>query len=331
MICFYYYIYGSYSSVFSLELFQILLVYNTSTIGKGRDNLNSKVLGLFYILALIFLVCLAGYAANNADNKSNNTTTPVLKEVPSSSSSQQQYKYINPNHILWMTMKGGKRICTKVLFHENALDKISMIANLVNSGKGQRNSTEEEIGAVNSRIRPIGVAIKQKDENMIYIWPCYKTTVFKDSSGETTGYKAVPHTDRFILETTQGGKSKYYTIYSKDVPKYLREGWKTDMPVVRDAQVTPERSKIGDTVTIAGDGCTEQEVNIYIANNHKEEYHVAKLSPLLGEWKWQTTVKSTFKTLDGKDIELKNGNYHFNIKIGSSQYGIGSIDASKKN
>jgi len=83
-----------------------------------------------------------------------------------------------------------------------------------------------EVGVIHSKARPVGIYIQLKNGNKVYIWPSYTTKTFKD------GWSAAPVEDKFVLNIEDNGQDKYYTILSGDVAKYLREGWKDDMPMV---------------------------------------------------------------------------------------------------
>lgn len=201
----------------------------------------------------------------------------------------EKYPYINPNDVEWMTMQGGLRITTKVLFPENSPDKIKRITGLINESTIKMDSTEEEIGGINSRARPVGIAIKMKDGTKILIWPSYKITTWEK------GWSAAARDDRFVLSTEKDGKKEYHTVLSKDVAAYLRKGWQEDMPRVSQFTVSPNSGKPGDKVTIAGDGCTEKEVRIYIAKDNKEEYLIDRVKPVFGAWKLEFAMGPVLK------------------------------------
>lgn len=117
-------------------------------------------------------------------------------------------------------MQGGLHIHTKALFKGHDDEKISKIVALVNAGTGKTASTDTEINVINSKARPIGIHFELRDGSKIYAWTDYTTKSFKD------GWSATKVDDRFVLQVQEDGIDKYYTIFSKDVAKYLKGGWK---------------------------------------------------------------------------------------------------------
>lgn len=252
----------------------------------------------------------------------NSLDTKTPSQFPATGSQQQdnsdikdraeKYPYINPNDVEWMTMQGGLRITTKVLFPENSPDKIKRIAGLINKSTNKMDSTEEEIGGINSRARPVGIAIKMKDGTKIFIWPSYKITTWEK------GWSAAARDDRFVLSIEKDGKKEYHTVLSKDVAAYLRKGWQEDIPRVSQFTVSPNSGQPGDKVTLAGDGCTEKEVRIYFTKDNREEYLIDRVKPVFGAWKSELTMGPELTTLEGQKITLGKGVYQLTARIGDS-------------
>lgn len=273
-----------------------------------------KVLKPTVLLLLFYFIVLAGCSSQ------------VTHKTSKSSASVQQvqgkkYTHINPNEIEWLTMQGGKHITTKVLFQENASDKINKIIDLINTGTNKKYSTQEEIRAIYSGARPIRIAIKMKDETKINVWSSYKKN--------PKGPGMMLADDCFILNTNKNGKDEYYTILSKDVANYLRQGWQQDMPYVKLFTVAPYRIKAGEKVVLTGDGCTENEVSIFINKGGIDKYLIAKVTPVFGAWKWEGTISRNIKTLDGKQVDLEKDIYGFTASMGQVSIGTGIIDFTK--
>lgn len=241
------------------------------------------------------------------------------------------YTYINPNDIEWVTMQGGLHITTKVLFPGHDDEKISRIVALINSGESKAESTKTEVNVINSMARPIGILFKLKNGNEAYAWTDYTTKTFKD------GWSATAIDDRFVLNTRNGKQDECFTIFSKDVAKYLRDGWKADMPIVNHVTIKSESLKDGnevvlregDKAVVLGDGCTAKQVIIRIIRNgdSKEDYVVGKVVPEFGKWDWKEAITRHFKTLDGKEVTLKKELYDINVDAeGSGTQFCGVID-----
>ncbi len=221
--------------------------------------------------------------------------------------------YLVQEDIEWITMQGGLGITTKVLFAGHDDEKINRIISMINSGAGKMESTEAEINVIHSRARPIGICFQLKDENKAYVWTDYSTKAFEN------GWSATTLNDRFILDIQNGGKDEYYTIFSKDVAKYLSEGWKDDMPMVNKISVNSGSDKNGeqnvirdgDKAIVDGDGCTSKEVVIHLRRNGepKEDYIIGKAIPEFGKWQWSGLITRQFQALDGKKVTLAKDLY----------------------
>lgn len=221
--------------------------------------------------------------------------------------------YINSDNIEWMTMQGGLGITTKVLFTEHDEEKINRIVSMINSGTEKTDSTEAEINVIQSRARPIGICFQLKDGSKAYVWTDYFTKTLEN------GWSATALNDRFVLVIQNSGQDEYYTIFSDDVAAYLREGWKSDMPMVSKITVSSEPGKNGepnvirdgDMIIVSGDGCTSKEVVIHLRRNSnpKEDYVMGKAIPEYGKWEWKGSITKKFKTLDGKEVTLAKDLY----------------------
>ncbi len=239
--------------------------------------------------------------------------------------------YINPEDIEWVTMQGGLHIHTKALFPGHDDEIINRVVGLVNSGVEKTASTDTEINVVNSQARPMGIFFMLKDGSKVYAWTDYTTKSFKD------GWSATTLDDRFVMQVQNNNHDEYFTIFSRDVAKYLREGWKEEMPIVPEVEVKSGSNADGDKVVIrngdkavvSGDGCIAKEVAIRIMRNGNPEeiYPVGKVVPEYGHWKWEGNISAQCKTLDGETVTLAKDLYDIIADAGGSQIGVcGVID-----
>ncbi len=307
-----------------------------------------KKLLYYTIMVFLILTVLAGCTntqqtgiENSPDKKavqSENFSedTSVSDAAPSTAMgkgmlNENDYAYIDPDDIDWIKMQGGFHINTKILLPGHDDEKISRIVTLINSGTDKVESTKTEVNVIHSRARPVGIYFHLKNGNKVYIWPSYMTKTYEN------GWSAAPVEDKFVLNIENNEKDEYYTILSKDVAKYLRDGWKDDMPVVKEIEVSSESCKDGekgviregDKAFVSGDGCTAKEVTIHIsrAGNPREDYVVGKVSPEFGQWEWKCTITRQLKTVDGKEVNLEKDLYDINAYYGKGHIGAcGVID-----
>ncbi len=196
------------------------------------------------------------------------------------------YTFVNPSDIEYVTVQGGLHIHTKALFPGHDDEKISKIAATINAGTGKTASSDTEINIINSEARPIGTCFGLKDGSKIYAWTDYAVNSSKDGCFTLD--------DRFVLNVRKDSGDDYYTIFSRNVAKYLKEGWRDDMPIVKEVEVKSESSADGNNVVIrnggkaivTGDGCIAKEVTIHIMRNGnpKELYTIGKVTPQYGRW-----------------------------------------------
>lgn len=232
------------------------------------------------------------------------------------STAEKNDTYIDINNVEWITRTGGLPGGRgKVLFPQKDIEKIRKLILLINSGTGMRYATKEEIDSTSYGYQS-PITIKLKDRRMVYIWHIKEVTLkkFPDGSGELTGK---PLKDRFLLEIKEGKEDKRYTLFSNEAAEYILVEADKDIPRVREFTIKPEKElyRIGDEVTIYGDGIVDKEVKINLVDgSNKEKYQVGRVMPNFGEWKWEFTISRKIKTVDGNDITLKNGKYHFEIE-----------------
>lgn len=291
---------------------------------------------IIYFSCILIVVCsliiIAGCEKNSSQYEksipyeSSVQSFGIGLNIETSDISTQQY--INVSDIEWLTMQGGLHITTKVLFPGHDNDKINKIVKMINSGTDKTESTQTEINVIHSKARPVSICFQLKNGNKIYIWPDYTTKTFKN------GWSAAPVNDKFILNLEDNVSDKYYTVLSKDVAEYLREGWKADMPIVEEVTVKSENGKAGekviirdgDKVIVSGDGSTAREVVIHIRrnNNLEEDYIVGKVIPEFGEWEWEEVIKKQLM-LDGREIILANDLYDIVVDTGEGQTGLSEV------
>lgn len=293
-------------------------------------------------ILIIILIALNGcrsYQENSSVDKpsavqfvegESEESTDLLK-----SSSPADSQYIDARNIEWVTMQGGKRINTKVLFTGNDDDKIAGIIRLINSASNMREATNKEFGPINSMIRPIGISIKMKDGNMVYVWPTYDVT-----SDDGDSMTATVRRDSFVLQYSNAGTDSYLTFDSKEVVSYLSGEWENVMPVVEefnvysDAFSKGEENHVirkGDIITVKGDGCTEKQVIIYIFKNgnDNEKYALARVEPILGKWQWEGVISRTVRTIEDKEVTLEDGIYSIEVEMGQTRMSSGNIEIKK--
>jgi hypothetical protein len=201
---------------------------------------------------------------------------------------------------------------------------------MLNECKEMTQTDSSVIGETHSRTRPIGMIISLKENNRIYLWPSYE--VISSSGGLTVS----THTDRYVLEINgEKGTSEYYTIYSENVADYLIEGWKEDMPLVDDIKIESEAKTSSDSgyivtngelITISGDGCPNDTVNIYICKNEGgERCHLGCAETTFGAWEWKGFIGSTLNSTDGKIIKLDSGLYDIVVNFGDKEKAVCGI------
>jgi hypothetical protein len=283
------------------------------------------------IIPLLILILLQGCSADETVVKPEKQPSEIISSTVEPTSSN----CIDAGAVEWMKMQGALGINTRVLFSGYNDIMIDRIIKLINSGTGKRNATDEEIGAINSRARPVGLSIRLKNGVSMYVWPSYTIKTFEN------GWSASPRKDRFVLEIKDGDEENYNTIDSTNVAEYLSDGWKSDMPLVEEFKVDSDTAykkddkliiRNGDSITVSGDGCTEKEVSISISLNGSgnECFLLGKAKSEYGKWEWKGVVCYAFTSLDGKDVSLTDGSYDIIIGIGSSQRSIcGIVELSK--
>ncbi|MBE0448360.1 MAG: hypothetical protein IBX64_09735 [Actinobacteria bacterium] len=254
---------------------------------------------------------LPGGIANS--DKKHADVKPIDAEMRIHSSQREAegfyYDPINPDKVKWITMEGGLGINTKVLFKENAPEKIRKIVGMINMGTRGRPSRDED--GISGKPRPIGIRIQLDNGETRFIRFAYKVT----KNGNATHYE--PYDDRFIVVGQR--ENRYITLFSHNsgVVDYLRNGWQKDMPVVPDVVADKDLYRPGDSVTISGDGSTAPEVEIFVEkSNARESYLVGRIPTKFGMWKWRGIVQREFYTLDGRHVRLNKGEYWFSAQIG---------------
>lgn len=295
---------------------------------------------LFVFILLTLLSGCSEKGSKTVQNTSVVNTVAATKDTLSVSKEGFQTKqlkqgnrnadiFISPSDVEYITMQGGLHIHTKALFKGHDDEKISKIVALVNAGTGKTASTDTEINVINSKARPIGIHFELRDGSKIYAWTDYTTKSFKD------GWSATKVDDRFVLQVQEDGLDKYYTIFSRDVAKYLKGGWKDDMPIVKEVEVKSGSDsggnnvvlRSGDKVIVTGDGCVAKEVIIRIMRNGnpKEVYDVGKVTSQFGQWEWEEIISSQCKTLDGKTVTLANDLYDIIADSDGNETGVSAV------
>ena len=88
--------------------------------------------------------------------------------------------------------------------------------------------------------------------------------------------------------------------------------------------IRPKLIGSGDDVTIVGGWPNQSEYKIYVANDN-ERYLVGKAG-FNGGMMWNGVVEKTLKTLDGKEVNLTQDDYHFVIDTDSNHWEGGEIN-----
>jgi len=269
---------------------------------------------------LIFVLLFLGCSQNNISSVSS---IAVNKDSSQSKTESNPFIKIKDTDIAWITKRGGLPSVKvwKVLFPKHDFDKISKLLNLINSNSNIRKSTEEDLDFLNTRHGyPVNIVIKLNDSSEYSLETAMKLTTQKTDKGtETTGtiYK-----DRIILTYSNNSITEYYTVFGNDIAEYVSNTSNPDFPRVDEFSITPENFKYGDRITISGDGCTEDEVNICLSNGNdadKEEYIIGKAKSAFGVWKWEGVIDGNIKTYDGKDIKFSNNKFFIEIQIGEER------------
>jgi hypothetical protein len=190
---------------------------------------------------------------------------------------------------------------------------------MIDASVGERPSTQEEVAGVNSRARPVGILIQLENGETLFVCFAYKITRF---AGGGVEYR--PYDDKFVINYRNA--DRYVTAYSREVVDYLKNKWQKDMPVVQNMVTNKGLYRLGDSVTISGDGSTAPEVKIFIekADAH-EHYLVGRVPTRFGTWKWRGIVQKEFMTLDGRYARLNRGEYWFSAQVGEASFGTGRI------
>lgn len=224
----------------------------------------------------------------------------------------------------WMTMTGGLGgITTKVMFKGNDDSVIRKVVDMINENPEAAPLDKSMAESLLPRVRPIGLVISFEDGTRMHLWPSYELVQYTD------GHAITMLTDQFILQRDENGWSAFYTIFSARGAKYLKDGWKDDMPVVDDIKILSGSSVSnnsalllheGDPITVSGDGCPNSTVNIYIRKNGgRESYHIGCAETERGAWKWDSQVDSNITTLDGRSVELEDGLYDIVVNLGERE------------
>lgn len=224
---------------------------------------------------------------------------------------------VKDTDVAYVTKTGGlpSDNCWTVLYPQKDSNKIMKIIDLINSSTSIREATKEDL---ERQGYPVDIIIKMKDGREFQLESAMKVTSTKVNNGMEiigTNYK-----DRFILSFRNNGKTKYYTLFSNEAAEYILGTSDIDFPRVPIFSINPANLKLGDKVSITGEGCTEIEVNICLTNGNdadKEEYIIGKVKPVFGSWKWEGIIEKNMKTYDGKDISLINKKLFIEIKMGN--------------
>jgi hypothetical protein len=79
------------------------------------------------------------------------------------------------------------------------------------------------------------------------------------------------------------------------------------VPPAQPISFTPSSIKQGQKILISGDGSTEKEILIYVADfpTRDWKYLLAQVPTSFGTWKWEGTINGReIKTYDGQGINL---------------------------
>lgn len=232
---------------------------------------------------------------------------------------------VKDTDIAYITKIGGlpSNNCWTVLYPEKDHSKIMKLIKLINSSTNIREATKVDL---QRNGYPVDILIKMKDGREFQLESAKRLTSTKVNNGMMitgTTYK-----DRFILSFRNNGKTKYYTLFSNEAAEYILNTSDADFPKVPIFSINPANIKLGDKVSIIGEGCTEFEVNVCLSNGNdadKEEYIIGKVKPVFGSWKWEGIIEKNMKTYDGKDIPLTNKKLFIEIKMGNRRTTMGEV------
>ncbi|MHB8840638.1 MAG: hypothetical protein ACYC56_02415 [Candidatus Aquicultor sp.] len=273
----------------------------------------------YFAYVLCLLLPLASTSCSSSNQEKSTLEIPRLT-TSDSSTTLHTNKFVDRNKIQWVTMSGGLELRTKVLYQENAPKKLQRIIEMINRATKERASTKIEIENLYSRAHPIGILIGFKNGTRAFVGPVYSTNTPSSSK-----IGAQPSSDYFIINYQNDNKS--ITAFSKEVASYLiSHKWEEDMPTVRDVNINKQKFKVGDTVTLSGDGCIEKEVKIYLQlPTLKKRYLIGQVMPKFGQWKWHSTIQKEFITPAGKHSTIDPGSYLFGIYFGEEWIGTGQV------
>lgn len=234
---------------------------------------------------------------------------------------------INSKDVELVNRVGGLPLSRwKVVFAPKDNFTINKIVTLVNSAN-KTGFNAKAYGGGKAIGYPISIEVKLKNNVIWRISPVFNviSQTLENGVMEST---AVSYKDRVELDIKSGKKNSSYTLFSDQLADYVLKGADQDMPYVSAFSITPDTIKPGQTVTISGDGSTENYIEIYITDGNpssNEKYLIAKVPTSFGVWKWKGTINGrTIRTLDGKAIKLTRDMYHFETTIA----GGGTIDLS---
>ena len=269
----------------------------------------------FQLFLMICLLFLSGcdMERNHLDPFSDNPAVVDTITLPP----------LDESKVGWVTMTGGLGgITTKVLFNGNDASMIHKIVRMVNDNRDMLAIDRNIVDDILPHIRPIGLLISMENGEQICIWPSYEKVSYSGGSTVTT------RSDCYTLQLEQEGATFLYTVFSSHMAQYLQEGWKEDMPVVDQLKITSDTAvddsdmflKIGDSITVSGDGCPNPTVNIFIRkNSNGEAFHWGTAKTVSGAWEWKNVIEQKFMTLDGREIQLDNGMYDVLVNFGEKE------------
>jgi hypothetical protein len=234
---------------------------------------------------------------------------------------------INPKDVRLVNRVGGLPLSRwKVLFAQKDDITINKIVGLINSSS-KTNFNERAYDWGKAIGYPTGIEIELKNNVKLRITKLFKVSSWTLGNGGR-GSTAIPYKDRVKLDIENGKKGSSYTLFSEQLADYVLKGADQDMPHVNAFSIIPDTIKPGQTVTISGDGSTEDYIEVYITDGNSasnEKYLIDKVQTNYGAWKWEGTVNGrSIRTLDGKDIKLIKDRYFFQTTVA----GGGIIDLS---
>lgn len=291
----------------------------------------SIIFGILSVIAFKFInnYLLNSNSSANFDKNIDNHTPIIVCNVKgvygdnNADAGMAPLNLLKGSDIEWITKKGGRPSEKNwaVLYPEKDDEKIAKIINLIKSCSDAHKSTNDELDSMDTRNGyPIDIVIKMKDGSQFSLKSAMKLTITKkdDKGTEIHGTK---YKDRFLMEYEKDSSTEYYTIYSNEATAYILDSSNPDFPRVDEFKMTPENVNYGDKVSVSGDGCTENEVDIILSNGNstEEEYIIGKVKPVYGEWHWEGTISKNTKTYDGKDINFMSKKYFIGIKVGESK------------